>query len=123
MTQYLTLVQGMPKGVEDLLMKRTWEFAWDSRGKNSVSLDILHSPIYEGDKNILNLHDQNEVIELKWLKSLLAPHQERLLWIFFTHTLITRAAHSSPVVKPEAKINMFLQTWKPSYKKLLTHLK
>lgn len=123
MTQYLTSAQGMPKDVEDLLMKRTREFAWDSGGNNSVSLDILHSPTNEGGKNILNLRDRNEAIELKWLKSLLAPSPERAPWTFFAHALIAKAARSSPVAKPEAKINTFLQTWEPSYKKLPTHLK
>jgi hypothetical protein len=47
--------QGMPKDIENLLMKQTREFAWDSRGHNAVSMDILFSPISKGGKNILNL--------------------------------------------------------------------
>lgn len=82
-------------------MKKTREFAWDSGGKNSVSLDILHSSIKEGGKSILNLRDRNEAIELKWLKSLLAPKTVRPPWAFFAHDLIAKAARSSPVIKPK----------------------
>jgi hypothetical protein len=123
MSQYLTTAQGMPKEVEDLLMKMTRKFAWDSGGNNSVSMDILYSPIREGGKNILNLRDRNDAIELKWLKGLLAPLPERPQWAFFAHALIAKAAQSSPIVRPEAKINTFLQTWDPSPKRLPTHLK
>lgn len=123
MTQYLTSAQGMPKEIKYMLMKRTCKFAWDSGGNNSVSLDVLHSLIKEGGKNILNLHDHNKAIGLKWLKGLLAPRTVRPPWAFFAHTLIAKAACSSPVAKPKAKINTFLQTWEPSMKKLPTHLR
>ncbi|KAG1882494.1 hypothetical protein F4604DRAFT_1518493, partial [Suillus subluteus] len=113
-SQYLTMAQGMPKDVEDLLTKITRKFAWDSEGINSVSMDILHSPIKEGGKNILNIRDCNEAIELKWLKSLLAPTPVKPQWAFFAHTLIAKAMQNSPVVKPEAKVNCFLQSWDPS---------
>lgn len=55
MSQYLTTTQGMPKDIEDLLVKRTREFAWDSGSHNAVSMDILYSPVNKGRKNILNL--------------------------------------------------------------------
>ncbi|KAG1859490.1 hypothetical protein C8R48DRAFT_545852, partial [Suillus tomentosus] len=41
MTQYLTTTQGMPKDIETVLSKRIREFIWDSRGKNSISIETL----------------------------------------------------------------------------------
>lgn len=123
MTQYLTTAQGMPKKIEELLTKRSRTFAWDSGGINSVSMDILHAPLKEGRKGILNLKDRNEAIELKWLKGLLAPRQSKPTWAFFADALIAGAAQSSPVTKPETRISPFLQTWAPSPKKLHAHLR
>ncbi|KAG1853363.1 hypothetical protein F4604DRAFT_1591636 [Suillus subluteus] len=122
MTQYLTSAQGMPKDIEDLLTKRTCKFVWDNEGKNSVSMDTLSAPISKGGKNILHLKSRNEAIELKWLKSLLAPLKERPQWTFFAYNLIAKAAQTSPVVKPQARISPFTQTWSLSIKKLPPHL-
>ncbi|KIK32406.1 hypothetical protein CY34DRAFT_41349, partial [Suillus luteus UH-Slu-Lm8-n1] len=77
----------------------------------------------KGGKNILNLRDRNEAIELKWLKGLLTLNPEKPPWEFFAHTIIAKVAQHAPVVKPNVKINSFLQTWGPSHKRLPTHLK
>ncbi|KAG2131065.1 hypothetical protein DEU56DRAFT_872232 [Suillus clintonianus] len=122
MTQYLTTAQGMPRDIEDLLIKRTRKFIWDSEGKNSVSMGTLYAPISEGGKNILHLKSRNEAMELKWLKSLLAPPKECPQWTFFAYSLIAKAMQPSPVVKPQAHISPFIQMWSPLIKKLPTHL-
>ncbi|KAG1807201.1 hypothetical protein EV424DRAFT_1275102, partial [Suillus variegatus] len=87
---------------------------------NAVSMDILSSPISKGGKNILNLQD---LIELKWLKGLLALTLERPPWAFFANMIIDKAMQNSPIVRQNAKISTFLQTWDPSLKNLPTHLK
>jgi hypothetical protein len=45
------------------------------------------------------------------------------LWAFFADAIIDRAAQNSPVVRPNTKVNTFLQTREPPLKKLPTHLK
>jgi hypothetical protein len=112
----------MPRDVEDLLTTRTRKFIWDNEGNNSLSINISSAPISEGGKNILHLKSRNEAIELKWLKGLLVPTKERPQSTFFAHSLIANAAQASPVVKPQAQISPFLQTWSPSTKKLTPHL-
>ncbi|KAG1785203.1 uncharacterized protein HD556DRAFT_1188518, partial [Suillus plorans] len=48
MSLYLATAQGMPKEIEDLLIKRSRKFAWDSKGNNSASINILYAPVKEG---------------------------------------------------------------------------
>lgn len=60
---------------------------------------------------------------MKWLKGLLALRRERPPWAFFAHAIIAKAAQNAPVVRPNAKMNSFLQTWGPSHKRLPNHLK
>lgn len=86
-------------------------------------MGILHAPINEGGKGVLNIRDHNEAIKLKWLHGLSAPKSKRPLWTYFARVLSANAAQHSPIVRPEACINSFLQTWAPSQKKLPTHLK
>lgn len=102
---------------------RTRKFVWDGEGQNAVSIDILCAPIAKGGKSVLHLKSRNEAIKLKWLKGLLAPLKERPQWALFAHDLLVKVAQTSPVVKPEAKTNTFLQTWSPSHNKPSAHLK
>ncbi|KAG2088264.1 uncharacterized protein F5147DRAFT_559989, partial [Suillus discolor] len=48
MTQYLTIAQGMPKDVENILTTRTRKFIWDGKGNNAISMNILCAPIEKG---------------------------------------------------------------------------
>ncbi|KAG1763208.1 hypothetical protein EV702DRAFT_1051930 [Suillus placidus] len=73
----------MPKEIEDLLSAKSHKFVWDNEGKNTISMDMLCTPVAKGAK----------------------------------------AAQHSPIVKPNAKINSFLQSWSPSQKKLPSHLR
>lgn len=123
MTQYLATAQGMPKEVEDILSAKSSKFVWDNEGKNTVSMETLCAPVAKGGKNVLHLKSCNEAIELKWLKGLLTPIKTRPQWAFFVNAILARAALNSPIVKPNAKINPFLQTWSPSQKKLPAHLR
>ncbi|KAG1859489.1 hypothetical protein C8R48DRAFT_565965, partial [Suillus tomentosus] len=81
-------------------------------------IETLCAPTSEGGKNLLHLQDRNNTIELKWIKGLLAPQSCCPTWASFAHTLIAKCAQNSPVVKPEARINTFLQSWSPSTKGL-----
>ncbi|KAG1863879.1 hypothetical protein F4604DRAFT_1032519 [Suillus subluteus] len=95
MTQYLTVAQGMPKDIEKTLMVKARSFIWDNVSKTPISMNILCAPIEEGGKNMLNIAQQNEVIELMWLKGLLKPINECPTWAFFAEVLI--AKHARPV--------------------------
>ncbi|KAH7918054.1 hypothetical protein BV22DRAFT_1025235, partial [Leucogyrophana mollusca] len=47
MTQYLAVVQGMPKEIKDLLDKKIRMFTWDNEGNSSVGYYLSKAPIKE----------------------------------------------------------------------------
>ncbi|KAJ3910792.1 hypothetical protein F5877DRAFT_18422, partial [Lentinula edodes] len=48
MTQYPTVVQGMPKSIEKRLTKRIKTFMWDEKERSPVNEKILYGPLEKG---------------------------------------------------------------------------
>lgn len=46
------------------------------------------------------------------------PLEKRPPWAHFAHALIAKQAQKTPVVHPDARMDIFLQTWKPIMKNL-----
>ncbi|KAF8224252.1 hypothetical protein L208DRAFT_1225173, partial [Tricholoma matsutake] len=70
-------------------------------------------PIDKGGKQVLNLAQRNDAIELTWLCDLLALTAKLPPWAFFAHALFNHFAQKSPIVREEARVNVFAQTWTP----------
>jgi hypothetical protein len=68
-TQFLTQAQGMPKHIEDTLVKITRNFIWDDSTVPRIALGYLYYPIKEGGLNLLDIRARNEAIEIIWLKA------------------------------------------------------
>ena len=113
MTQYLTKAQGMPKPIEQKLEQKIKAFIWDGEGKPPISIETMYAPIDKGGKQVLNLAQCNDAIELTWLCNFLTPTAKRPTWTFFAHALFNHFAQKSPIVHEEARVNVFAQTWTP----------
>lgn len=72
MTQYLTVVQGMPEKIEKRLIKRISAFLWKEKGHNPVSQRVVSSPIERGGRKVLDIKIRNEAIKVMWLKAYLS---------------------------------------------------
>ena len=66
-TQYLTVVQKMPKEVESRIQKMINTLVWDGK-KASINLNLLSAPEGEGGISLLDMQAWNEAIQVMWLK-------------------------------------------------------
>ena len=114
-TQYLTMVQGMPKTVEHSLNAMIRKFLWKGVRTPPVSLDTLCLPVEEGGIGLLDLEARNEAIELTWTKRYLDLSPQRPQWAWAADALVSMAASADAgAISRPAQINTFLQSWKPS---------
>jgi hypothetical protein len=112
-TQYHTVVQGMPIDMEKRLTKMINEFMWN--GPPRVGLDTIREPTKIGGLKLLDIKARNEVIDLMRLKNYLNLGQERARWTYLADTLIAKSIPNSQHIKDKrVAINKFLQTWKAS---------
>ena len=109
-TQFLTQAQGMPKHIEDTLIKITRKFIWDKNIIPRIALSYLYYPIEEGGLNLLDIRARNEAIEIIWLKAYLNMTPDRPTWAKVTDIILDAAA--PPGYNAQARINTFLQTWR-----------
>jgi hypothetical protein len=114
LTQFLTKAQGMPKRIEDALIKITRDFIWDDSTRPRIAMETLYRPTEEGGLNLLDISARNKAIEIIWLKTYLEPPPKRPLWAKLSDVIIDAAAPRHTI--PKARINTFLQTWNPSTK-------
>ncbi|KAJ7089499.1 hypothetical protein C8R43DRAFT_829668, partial [Mycena crocata] len=77
MTQYKTMVNGMPKSVEKILIKKQRDFIWAGSKSSPVQREMLQAPLAEGGKNLFDLEARNEAIQLMKLKSYLELDPEK----------------------------------------------
>ncbi|KAF6757115.1 hypothetical protein DFP72DRAFT_809649, partial [Ephemerocybe angulata] len=117
-TQYLTRVQGMPKGTEDTIKKRMDDFIWAKNGErkaNTIAMSTLQRDKDEGGLGLLDIGARNEAIDLMRLKTYLLPPGQRPVWCILADLLL---AHSSVQkfrnVGERTLRNPFLQTWRVS---------
>jgi hypothetical protein len=79
-TQYLTRVQGMPKGVETLFTKKICHFMYGSDKVPLVGLPVLHENIGDGGRKVLDVAVRNHAIELMKVKSYQTLDASRPKW-------------------------------------------
>ncbi len=118
-TQFLTMVQRMPKTIEKRLDKIIRGILWNDRRNSPVGLKHMYLPVERGGLGILDLQARSEAIDIMWLKSYLDLSPERPTWAFLADDLL--ASHVSEDCKPRQKhlrVNPFLQQWKPKTKGL-----
>ena len=114
-TQYLTVVQGMPKSVEHSLNVMIRNFLWQRAKTPPVGMETLCLPIEEGGIGLLDIEARNEAIELTWVKRYLDLSPKRPQWAWAADTLMSMAASADAgAISRPAQINTFLQSWKPS---------
>jgi hypothetical protein len=85
-TQYLTVVQGMPQEVETKLQKIINNLVWGS--KPSVNLKVMNNPPKKGGINLLDIKARNEAIQIMWLKKYTIIGPQRPTWALVADVLI-----------------------------------
>ncbi|KAA1474320.1 hypothetical protein DENSPDRAFT_781462, partial [Dentipellis sp. KUC8613] len=111
MTQYLAKVQGMPRTIEDALVKIIRNFIWDGAKSPSLSLENLYLPIEAGGIGLLDIVTRNQAITITWLRDYLDLSPKRPAWAFIVDILINEYAPAD-IIGLE-NMNVFLQTWEP----------
>jgi hypothetical protein len=81
-SQYLTRVQGMPKDIENALIRTEHAFLWDDE-RARVPHETMVLNVDEGGKQILDIPARNEAIDLWNLQSYLMQGDKRASWCFF----------------------------------------
>ncbi|KAJ3873072.1 hypothetical protein F5051DRAFT_338259, partial [Lentinula edodes] len=123
MTQYLTKVQGMPKEIEEKLVKRIKQFFWDNKTNPQVNRETIEAPINEGGYQLLDIMVRNEAIVVTWLQSYLDFSENRATWAYVADALIAHHIPKSEMnIENRDKINIFLQSWRTDKSKLPTDL-
>jgi exonuclease III len=112
MTQYLTMVQGMPKVVETRLQKMINDFVWDGK-KAPININTMSAPRNEGGIHLLDIHARNEAIEIMWLKRYTTLGPTRPMWALIADVLIEENIAASNHIDKEVTINTYLQSWSP----------
>ena len=119
MTQYLTVMQGMPKAIEENLIRQTCTFTWDNEGKPTIGLGTLTASIPDGGKQLLDIGMRNAAIEMMWIKGYLKTGDNRPSWAYFADQIFAKyATNEQLIVPPATRINHWLQTWHPVQKRL-----
>ena len=109
MTQFLTAAQGMPKQIEDALVRISREFVWDSSAVPTIGMARLCSPISEGGLGLLDIRARNKAIDIVRLKTYLDLSQSRPKWAHLTDAIIN-TLHLGIPPKPPA---FPLTSWSP----------
>lgn len=121
-TQYLTVVQGMPASIEKRLTAMIRSFIWEG-GSPAVSMDALCRPVEEGGIGLLHIPSRNQAIDLMWAKRYLSLDVHRPRWAFAVDVLLAKAVtKGAGAIRPKAKLNTFLQTWSPASARLPEYL-
>ncbi|KZP20044.1 hypothetical protein FIBSPDRAFT_699621, partial [Athelia psychrophila] len=114
MTQYLTKVQGMPKAVEDKLVRMMKDFIWD-RARAPMRLDFLYRAPDEGGLGLLDLRSRNDAIELGWCRTYLDLGSNRPTWTLLADVLFEdQIPKSQGTIDRDVTMNQFLQDWRPN---------
>ena len=112
MTQFLTKAQGMPRQIEDALIKIIRTFIWDeSTAPPTIGIKKLYAPKDQGGISLLNIPARNRAINLTWLKAYLDLSPSRPNWAFVTDAIIN---HIRPDVESRSHpTNFSLTSWSP----------
>jgi ribonuclease HI len=108
MTQFLAKAQGMPRNVEETLVKIIRKFIW-SDNRSQIALETLYQPRENGGIDLLNVPARNEAIQLMWMKSYLELSPLRPTWAYVTDALIYKTAPQN--ISTKTLINTYLHDW------------
>ncbi|CAK5265453.1 unnamed protein product [Mycena citricolor] len=123
-TQYLTMVNGMPKHVLKHLQRSQREFMWGGAKSSPVQKAVLLQPILDGGKNLLDIEARNDALTILKLASYLnLDPTSRPDWAYFADSRFAAADRKSSRLNPGSHTQMFLQTWRPNKLKLPTDLR
>ena len=112
MTQFLTKAQGMPRQIEDALVKIIRSFIWDdSLAPPMISIRKLYAPKEQGGINLLNIPTRNKVVDLTWIKAYLDLSPSRPNWTFVINVIINHI-HPDEELVPHST-NFSLTSWSP----------
>lgn len=111
-TQYLAKVQGMPKHVQQQIIKMTRSFIWKGQTHPMIGMDTLFRPVDEGGLNLLDIKSRLDAIETSWLPALTDLSESRPAWAY-VHDALAAAniQKSSGKVVKMAQIQPLLQSW------------
>ncbi|CAK5272653.1 unnamed protein product, partial [Mycena citricolor] len=124
MTQYLTMVNGMPAAVTKHLLQAQREFIWGGAKSSPVQRATLSQPTRQGGKNLLDLEARNDALTILKLQSFLdLDPTTRADWGYFADSRLEKASTRASKMDNESFDNMFLQTWTPNRKLLTTELR
>lgn len=111
MSQYLTVVQGMPKGIEDNLTRIIRDLFWNG-SKAPISLERLHVKKENRGLGLVDIRVRNEAANLMWAKKYLSMGDTRPMWVLLADDLILRSAPKNQTQLDNTVIvNSFLQSW------------
>ena len=112
MTQFLTKAQGMPRQIEDALVKIVRSFIWDdSSAPPLISIKKLYTSKEQGGINLLNIPTRNKAIDLTWLKAYLDLSPFRPNWTFVIDAIINHIRPDEELVSHST--NFSLTSWSP----------
>ena len=109
MTQFLTAAQGMPKQIEDALIKIIREFIWDSTAPPTMSLARLYSRREKGGIGLLDIRARNKAIDIIRLKTFADLSPRRPKWAYLTDAVINTLSPSPQPKQPTYP----LTSWSP----------
>lgn len=112
-TQYPTMVQGMPTAVESEINKHIRNFTWNHKKANTVNQVQMYAPHKCRGKKILDIEARNKAIHLMWLKTYLHLGEDRATWMYFADAIIGTDVPPSHRIDNdlETRVMPFLQTW------------
>jgi hypothetical protein len=111
-TQYLAMVQGMPKDVKSRIQKMIDTLICDGR-RAPINLNTMNAPGKEGGIGLLDIQAQNEAIQIMWLKRYTTLGPSRPMWALVADVLIEECIAASHHIDKELTINTYLQSWSP----------
>ncbi|THU92327.1 hypothetical protein K435DRAFT_672297, partial [Dendrothele bispora CBS 962.96] len=123
--QFTTATQGMPDNIIKILNKMINDFLWEGSVPR-VKRETLQRPKDEGEKNLVNLDNLRDTIELIRLKAYLNAGSERPLWAYIADDMIKKAMNAESRQKfpnPKGATNIFLQEWNIKENKLPVYLR
>jgi hypothetical protein len=116
-SQYLHMVNGMPKEVEKRLNKLTNNFMNGYRPSPTINQETLRAPSEIGGLNVFDIHVQDEAIQLMWLKGYLAE-KDRPAWAYLVDDILRQHVwKKDEALDKEFHENTFTQSWSPNSRK------
>lgn len=99
----------MPKHIEDLLIKMSRKFLWETEKPPMIGLNTLRLPFEQGGQKVLDIKIRNEAIELMKTQQYLKLDGERPKWAYIADKLVSSKIAKKPTGEITPTLNIFLQ--------------